>query len=118
MAFVRSRGFRWLLAVVGFLGLGTLLGALGFYLAFMRDLPDLRSIDDYRPPLASRVYDRSGAPVGSFFTERRELTPLEDVPSHVIDAFVASRAAAPSPSRWSRGCCSPRSAPTGARSAR
>ncbi len=90
MAFVRSRGLRTLLAVAVFLALGTLLGSVGFYLAFLRELPDLRSLDDYQPPLASRVLDRNGAPVGVFFNERRELTPLEDIPAHVIDAFVAS----------------------------
>ncbi len=90
MAFLRSRGLRTLLAVAAFLALGTLLGAVGVYLAFLRELPDLRSLDDYQPPLASRVLDRNGAPIGVFFNERRELTPLEAVPGHVIDAFVAS----------------------------
>ena len=54
----RSRLLRWLawtggLAVLAALGVG-----LGFYLAFVRDLPDIRSVEDYRPPLASVVYDR------------------------------------------------------------
>jgi penicillin-binding protein 1A len=89
MAFVRSPGLRLLLAVAVFLCVGALLGAGGFYLAFLRDLPDLRSVDDYRPPLASRVYDRNGVQIGEFFRERRRLTPLEEIPEHVIDAFVA-----------------------------
>jgi penicillin-binding protein 1A len=89
MAFIRLRGLGLLLAAGGLAAAGALVGWLGFYLAFVRDLPDLRSVSDYRPPLASRVYDRNGQLIGEFFTERRRLTPLSDVPSHVVDAFVA-----------------------------
>jgi penicillin-binding protein 1A len=89
MAFIRSRGLRRLLAAVGLLAGGAVFGWLAFYLAFVRDLPDLRSVSDYQPPLASRVYDRNGRLIGEFFTERRRLTPLAEVPRHVIDAFVS-----------------------------
>jgi penicillin-binding protein 1A len=65
-------------------------GAAAFYLAFMRDLPDLRTLDDYRPSVASHVYDRNGVPLGEFFNERRVLVPYEAIPRHVVLAFVAS----------------------------
>jgi penicillin-binding protein 1A len=65
-------------------------GAVAFYLAFMRDLPDLRTLDDYRPAVASHVYDRNGVPLGEFFNERRVLVPYEAIPRHVVLAFVAS----------------------------
>ena len=89
MRFLRSRGLRSALGALLVLVLGTLLGGLGFYLAFLRDLPDLETIEDYRPPLTSRVLDRHGQPIGEFFTERRALVPLEEVPEQVIHAFVA-----------------------------
>ena len=89
MAFSRSRGLKILAAAAVALLLGAGVGALAFYLAFVRDLPDLRSVDDYRPPLASRVVDRNGIPIGEYFVERRRLTPLESVPTHVVQAFVA-----------------------------
>ncbi len=63
--------------------------AVGFYLAFIRDLPDLDSLADYRPPLTTRVVDREGRLIGEFFRERRQLTPLEAIPDHVVRAFVA-----------------------------
>ena len=44
----------------------------------------------YRPPLASVVTDRHGRMVGQFFVQRRRLVRLDDVPEHVIQAFVAS----------------------------
>jgi penicillin-binding protein 1A len=84
-----SRALRILLVAGGLLalvGIGALLGA---YLAFLRDLPDLRSLADYHPALASRVVDRNGETIGEFFSERRVLTPLESVPPHVVNAFIA-----------------------------
>jgi penicillin-binding protein 1A len=81
--------------LLGLLGL-VLLAAAGvagavvaLYLAIVSDLPDLHGIEDYRPPLASTVYDRDGHPIGEFFEQRRRLVRLEDIPKHVILAFVA-----------------------------
>jgi len=84
-----SRALRILFLAGGLLSLAGIGAALGVYLAFVRDLPDLRSLSDYHPALASRVVDRNGQTIGEFFSERRRLTPLEAVPSHVVNAFVA-----------------------------
>jgi len=73
-----------ILAVAGAAGT-----AIALYLAIVSDLPDLHGIDDYRPPLASTVYDRDGRPIGEFFDERRRLVRLDEIPEHVILAFVA-----------------------------
>ena len=73
---MQSRGIRILLAAIGLLGVAGLFAAAAFYIAFVRDLPDLKTIRDYRPPLTSRVFDHEGRPIGEFFVERRQLTPL------------------------------------------
>ena len=90
MAFIRSGGFRVLLALVLLLAFGTGAGAAFVYAAFLRDLPDLRSVEDYQPPLTSRVLDHNGKLIGSYATERRELVPLGSLPDHVGLAFVAA----------------------------
>ena len=54
---MQSRGIRILLAAIGLLGVAVLFAAAAFYIAFVRDLPDLETIRDYRPPLTSRVLD-------------------------------------------------------------
>src|SRR5690606_15172332 len=59
------------------------------YQVIVRDLPDFERLDDYRPPLASEVYARDGTPIGEFFEERRRLVRLEEIPRHVILAFVS-----------------------------
>lgn len=50
----------------------------------------LEPLLDYRPPLASVVTDRHGLVIGQFFVQRRRLVRLDDIPEHVIQAFVAS----------------------------
>jgi len=78
-----------LVALAG-LGLAAAAGAAFLlYQAIVRDLPDLQRLDDYRPPLASTVYARDGRPIGEFFDERRRLVRLDEIPRHVILAFVA-----------------------------
>jgi penicillin-binding protein 1A len=45
---------------------------------------------DYRPPVASVVLDRHGEVIGQYFVQRRKLVRIDEVPQHVIHAFVAS----------------------------
>jgi penicillin-binding protein 1A len=75
---------------LGVLTLGAALGFAALYAWVMNDLPDLREIDDYRPPLTSRVYDRHGALIGEFYEERRQLTPMDEIPKLVVNAFLAA----------------------------
>jgi penicillin-binding protein 1A len=76
------------LVAFGAVAFGVAVGLL--YLAFVRDLPDFRSIADYRPALTSVVLDRHGTAIGEFSEFRRRLVPLEQVPQHVIQAFLAA----------------------------
>ena len=89
MAFLRSRALKLLLASAGLLVVAGIGGAIAFYFAFLRDLPDLRTVEDYRPPIASRVLDRNAEVIGQFYTERRTLAPMESLPPHLVQAFVA-----------------------------
>ena len=47
-------------------------------------------MDDYKPPLLTEVYDRHQNKIGEFFRERRQLFAYEDMPKHLIEAFVAA----------------------------
>jgi penicillin-binding protein 1A len=87
---MQSRGIRILLAAIGLLGVAGVIAAAAFYVAFVRDLPDLEHVRDYRPSLTSTVVDRNGRMIGEFYVERRRLTPLEEVPDHVVRAFIAA----------------------------
>ena len=90
MALRRSRAMRLLLGGVILAGLGAGAAAVAFYLAFLRDLPDFRTLEDYRPALTTRVLDRNSVPIAEFFEYRRQVIPLAEVPELVIQAFLAA----------------------------
>jgi penicillin-binding protein 1A len=53
-------------------------------------LPDIHDLSDYRPVLPLKVLSAEGAVLGEFGEERRNLTPLKDIPKPMIDAVLAS----------------------------
>ncbi len=73
-----------LVALVGAFAAGTL------YWYYARDLPDIRSLSDYRPPQTTRVVSRDGVVVAEFFRQRRTVVPLDEIPQVLIHAVVAA----------------------------
>lgn len=61
-----------------------------FYYQISRDLPQINSLKDYRPPIITKIYDDQGTVIGEFFKEKRILTPIEDIPPMLSNAFVAA----------------------------
>lgn len=59
------------------------------YWYFAHDLPDLTKITGYRPKLINEVYSSDGQLIGEFGAERRKLIPYEEIPPHVVNAFIA-----------------------------
>ncbi|MDH3686325.1 MAG: PBP1A family penicillin-binding protein [Myxococcales bacterium] len=86
----RSLILRSLLALVALLAAAGAALAVTFYVKFVSDLPDLRSLNDYEPMLTSLVLDRSGQTVGEFYEHRRRLENLDEIPGHVVQAFLAA----------------------------
>lgn len=64
--------------------------AVGAYVHFSEDLPDPPTVEDYAPPTVSRFYADDGRLIGEFTVERREVVPLEQMPRHLIQAFLAA----------------------------
>lgn len=54
------------------------------------NLPRLGSLQDYSPNLVSKVLARDGRTIGEFYTERRYLVNMEDIPERVIYAFTSA----------------------------
>jgi penicillin-binding protein 1A len=79
--------------VIGALVLGSAFVTGAFAASFVligRDLPELLSLEDYRPPRTTHIYDRSGHIVGRIATERRTVVPIARIPPHVKNAFLAA----------------------------
>jgi penicillin-binding protein 1A len=62
--------------------------ALALALAFP-SLPDISALSDYRPKLPLRVFSADGDLIGEFGEERRNLTPIKDIPKIMTDAILA-----------------------------
>lgn len=53
------------------------------------NLPDVSDLADYRPKLPLRVYSAEGALLGEFGEERRNLTPIHEIPEVMKNAVLA-----------------------------
>ena len=81
----------WLL-FTGFIigGLGGIIFLVWGYFYITRDLPRLDSIEDYRPPAVTRVFDNKDTLIAEFFLERRYPVKISDVPKQAQQAFIAA----------------------------
>src|SRR6478609_9076946 len=73
--------------LVRFLGC---LSAAGLIWHFSRDLPDYSQLQDYEPPVMTRVHASDGSLLGEYSKERRLYLPIQAVPKMVINAFLAA----------------------------
>ena len=92
----RSSLLRTLLRIlawcVGLMAAGAIALALIIAVALSMaypNLPDVSDLADYRPKLPLRVYSAEGALMGEFGEERRNLTPIEDIPEVMKNAVLA-----------------------------
>jgi len=70
-----------------------LLGAIagiGVYFYISKDLPQIRSLAQYHPPIITTVYSDDNRKIAEFFNERRIIKPLDEMPPALINAFIAA----------------------------
>src|SRR5664280_1606489 len=85
---VRFFGFLFAAGTVVFLvGVAA---AAGLIWHFSKDLPDYSQLQDYEPPVMTRVHAADGALLGEYSKERRLYLPIQAVPKLVINAFLAA----------------------------
>lgn len=94
----RRRPF-WQRFILGFLGwtfgvafallaAGVTIGGVALAVAYP-NLPDISDLSDYRPKLPLRVYSAEGILLGEFGEERRNLTPIGEIPAVMKNAVLA-----------------------------
>jgi penicillin-binding protein 1A len=85
---LRFIGFLFAAGTVVFLvGVAAIAGAIWH---FSKDLPDYSQLQDYEPPVMTRVHASDGALLGEYSKERRLYLPIQAVPKLVINAFLAA----------------------------
>src|SRR6187551_712417 len=84
------RFFGWIFAVGTVLFLVAIAGAAGLFWHFSKDLPDYSQLQDYEPPVMTRVHASDGALVAEYARERRLYLPIQAIPKLVLNAFIAA----------------------------
>ena len=77
-------------AGIALAGLASVVIIVGVALAVAYpNLPDISDLSDYRPKLPLRVFSAEGVLIGEFGEERRNLTPIAEIPKVMKDAVLA-----------------------------
>jgi penicillin-binding protein 1A len=86
-----------LLRFLGFLfTVGTILflvgvaAAAGLFWHFSKGLPDYSQLQDYEPPVMTRVHAADGSLLAEYARERRLYLPIQAIPKLVINSFIAA----------------------------
>lgn len=57
---------------------------------FSWDLPDYKVLENYEPPLTTRIYSEEGNMVSELGVEKRLFVPIDSIPSVVKEAFISA----------------------------
>ena len=77
----------WSALGVMLLAAGT--GAALWYM-WSSNLPYIGSLQEYNPPIITEIYSDTGEVIGRFSNEKRIVVPLDQIPEHLIRAFIAA----------------------------
>ena len=80
----------WLFCLALFCIVAAGISAAVVYHRLSSELPQITSLNDYRPATVTVVYDDGGNKIAEFFKERRIVLPLDQMPAKLIDAFIAA----------------------------
>ncbi|MCB4770339.1 penicillin-binding protein 1A [Ancylobacter sp. Lp-2] len=88
---------RLLLRFLGFLfALGTIVFVVGgavaayFVWKYSQDLPDYTQLQNYEPPVMTRIHAADGSLLAEYAKERRLYLPIQNIPDLVKDAFISA----------------------------
>jgi penicillin-binding protein 1A len=87
-----SWALKWIAWGVGLAmaGLASILLVVGVAMVIAYpNLPDISDLADYKPKLPLRVFTADGQLMGEFGEERRNLTPIQDIPQVMKDAVLS-----------------------------
>lgn len=63
---------------------------VGGFVGLTRDLPQIRSLSDFKPAMVSRLYDIDGQLLAEFYAEKREPVPLKAIPPLLVTALITT----------------------------
>jgi penicillin-binding protein 1A len=85
-----KRFFRFIIWSSVVLGLFAVSIVAVLWYIWSSNLPYIGSLKEYNPPIITEVFSDDGEVIGRFWEEKRIVVPLEQVPEHLINAFIAA----------------------------
>src|SRR6476646_2293825 len=82
--------FFYAIMAVGVLLVAAVLGGFFYIYSVTRDLPSVEALQNYAPPVTTRVYAGDGTLLGEYARERRIFVPIAFVPKLVTEAFTSA----------------------------
>ena len=84
---------RWIAYIISLTILVSLLtvgGGVWVFWKYGRDLPDYRQLENYTPPITTRVYTGDGSLLEEYAFQRRSFVPVSSIPQSTINAFLSA----------------------------
>jgi penicillin-binding protein 1A len=82
--------FKWALItclILGFLGLGMV---LGFYKAVLQNMPDIAQLEEWQPGKITYIFAENGATIGEYAQQKRVEVTYDQIPQILKDAIIAT----------------------------
>ena len=84
---INKKSVTILLVLLAGLVSGILVGA---FFAFTRDLPQIQSLESFRPHAVTRIYSANKVVLDEIYLEKRDPIPLKQIPPYLKSALVAT----------------------------
>jgi penicillin-binding protein 1A len=65
-------------------------GLIGAFFAFTRDLPQIQTLETFRPQAVTRIYSTDEQLLAELYLEKRDPVPLDSIPSYLKAALIAT----------------------------
>jgi len=83
---VKQKTIFFILLIISII-LGSSFGA---FMGYLRDLPQIKLLEEYQPKTITKVYSNNDELIAEFFQENRVLIPLTKIPKLLKDALLAA----------------------------
>ncbi|MDX6805419.1 penicillin-binding protein 1A [Terrihabitans rhizophilus] len=84
------RFFGFVFATAAILGVVAAAGVAIFVWQTGRDLPNHTALQNYEPPVITRLHASDGSMIGEYANQRRLFLPIQAVPQLVLSAFISA----------------------------
>ena len=82
--------FKKILIFTIFLSFIALTGIISILWYYSNDLPDYKFLQNYKPPISSKLYSNDGQLLSEFSSEKRIFVPYNSIPTLVVNSFLSA----------------------------